>query len=464
VLLAGCLIESGPAARRGADVVISVAPAFSTQATAADIHHYVFKLYRWHTNEPADLAGSYTLPVASGTKAHFADVPPGQYKASAEAFSSTDDTNSITLGGERFSSETATVSGSGVSYSSGSSLAIPMVLTGGGLAPGDGGSDKDIHTYVVNKPLSVAPFTPVASTFIWIPQFTAYQLIVPDHCGGTVRFGIADYMRPAGYWVKTRPSAGVEDIDWARGTFGGFYAGKYEASHDTATAAGHGAGTALKVAGGMPPWVGITWDNAMAVCAAYDSHCALIGDAEWTALAVWPMINGLYVYGNDNNLASSVDASITFRDDTVNAGQTAWTGDGARAGWTGGVNLTAHNGRVSGVYDLVGNAREWTSTVGLSAVDGWLLDTDPSGILPPFTANSVNTLSTEPVLRLLGLPATLGSNDPVNFNQSKANLGTTSTKAMRGGDYQNAAGIWNLYMRPRTSATDNNGFRPILRY
>jgi hypothetical protein len=152
------------------------------------------------------------------------------------------------------------------------------------LAPGDTGNPAVTHDYVTTK-------NDVASTFVWIPVFWAYQLIIPGNCGA-----IGDG-KPVGYWVPTQPTQGVENQDWAREQFGGFYAGKYEASRADAVPGTAGAnyadatagtGSTLKVAQYSVPWTNIDWDTAAQTCLAYDAHAHMMRDDEWTALRLAP--------------------------------------------------------------------------------------------------------------------------------------------------------------------------------
>ena len=53
----------------------------------------------------------------------------------------------------------------------------------------------------------------MASTFVWIPVFMAYQLIVPANCGGD------NTTKPVGYWVAIQPSTGTDStahLTWPR--------------------------------------------------------------------------------------------------------------------------------------------------------------------------------------------------------------------------------------------------------
>ncbi|MBC7545949.1 MAG: hypothetical protein H7338_24740, partial [Candidatus Sericytochromatia bacterium] len=108
-------------------VALQVAAApFQTKAVVADIDHVTLKL--------AATAGGISLPDAvrvqplfgANVDVAFPNVPNGAYKLTAEAFSSTDDSASITRGGANSSTNTASVGSGAVTYSSGTSFALAM--------------------------------------------------------------------------------------------------------------------------------------------------------------------------------------------------------------------------------------------------------------------------------------------------------------------------------------------------
>jgi hypothetical protein len=95
----------------------------------------------------------------------------------------------------------------------------------------------------------------------------------------------------------------------------------------------------------------------MTACADYDPACHLMGDDEWTALAVWSMITGVTVRGNNHYLDDVEAQHIVFTPDPTDPNGRALTGTGRDAGQTFAVatNPTTHTGLVTGVYDLHGN-------------------------------------------------------------------------------------------------------------
>jgi hypothetical protein len=306
----------------------------------------------------------------------------------------------------------------------------------------------------------------VASTFVWIPVFQAYQLIRPDRCG---------YPDQAvGVWVAHPPTSGARDVDWAVETFGGFYAGKFQASRadavpghtETGSGATAGASSTLKVARYCVPWTNVTWDQARTACAAYDAHCHLMADDEWTALAVWSMVHGVTVHGNNSNGADSRDDAVTFLIDPTCGGR-ALTGTGTKAGWSGPVNLTTHTAATDGVYDLTGNVMEWTATLGgAKGSNRYMVNDMETGVSMP-RSGPISTLSTDTRLRRYGVPGSTGTDRRAfggNYFGSNDRLFTVS---MRGGlwNFVSFAGVWSLSLgNARTYSSVYVGFRPVLRF
>ncbi len=334
------------------------------------------------------------------------------------------------------------------------------------LAPDDTGDPTLIHDYVMTK-------SGVDSTFVWIPVFSAYQLIVPGNCGA------AHADKPVGYWVAHKPTAGTQNTDWAEERFGGFYAGKYEASRrdagpgDPVTGVGATAGSegTLKVARYCVPWANLDWDTAALACLAYDAHAHLMRDDEWTALAVWATIHGLTVYGNNNFLRDVDRASVIYIEDptlSVGTNDRALTGSGTDAAWSGTANFTTHSGTTAGVFDLNGNIWEWTETVGLAQTTGNYLVNDITLPVAAPGQNYISALATDPRLRRYGLPgATAGSGTALNGGDYFYKSTSSNKKGIRGGDRadRGSAGLWCLYLSGgRSGFGENVGFRPVLRF
>ncbi|MBU6429292.1 MAG: hypothetical protein KGR26_09800, partial [Cyanobacteria bacterium REEB65] len=357
------------------------------------------------------------------------------------------------------------------------------------MAPDDTGNITQWHIY----PKTVGG---VVSDFVWVPVFTAYQLINPANCG------TAYANDPVGLWVATPPSTGVlapsgtSNGDYASETFGGFYAAQFEASHADAipgnptTGAGATAGSSTTLASRQycVPWTYVNWDQAAQACQAYDGHAHLMQDDEWTALAVWAMIHDLTIFGNNAQTSGSVtygtdsdidNPSVTFAEDptyTVGTGcggggcnVRALTGSGTDSAWASGVNYTTNTGTTNGVYDVDGNLEEWTNTLtwGDSNALGFLdLNDTSTGI--SLTQGSVNSLSTDPRVRRYGVPgSTSGSPAPAFGNDYFYVTATQIEKAIRGGNFDEGdyAGIWELnFSIGRTHIGPAVGFRQCLRY
>jgi formylglycine-generating enzyme required for sulfatase activity len=337
------------------------------------------------------------------------------------------------------------------------------VTVANGLAPDDSGNVAQHHLYT-------KVVAGERSSFVWIPVFSAYQLIVPGNCGPE------HAGRQVGTWVADPPSQGIQEVDWARESFGGFYAGQFEASHaDAAPATPEGVGATagqsqiLKVARQCVPWTQVTWAQAIAACEAYDPHAHLMADDEWTALAVWATIHRIPLGGNDHNLKASDRGDLSFIQDPTTNNPRALTGTGRGLPGTGiGFEATTHTGFTVGVADCIGNVLEWTSTVGRTATGSrWMVDEAIDGTCPP--SGHVLTLETSPGLRRFGLPGSTGGDAAAAFGIGSdflASMGTGRCQTMRGGYWQNGkqAGWWFVFLMEKETANINVGFRPVLRY
>jgi formylglycine-generating enzyme required for sulfatase activity len=338
-------------------------------------------------------------------------------------------------------------------------------------APDDTGDKTVTHDYKVTN-------NNVESTFVWIPEFVAYQIFNPT------RSSTDSSTLPVGAWVR-KPATGSAGTDWASASFGGFYVAKYEASRadaapGTATSsAGATAGTSttLKSARYCVPWTQIDWDEARKVSQAYNPKADLMGDEEWTALAVWASITSESTYsvrGNNSFLRDKDRPDITFVGDPTYGGGRALTGSGASSFWTGDVNLTTHTLTTAGVSDLNGNVFEWTRTLGLDIAEPGIVrigDATASWRAPILGSGYIAALATGSAtdsVQLLGLPTVTGAAPNGYFPTGYFFLNPSSqVKPFRGGSWSGAArsGLWYLALGyPRTYSFADLGFRPVLKY
>ncbi|MBC7544048.1 MAG: hypothetical protein H7338_15090 [Candidatus Sericytochromatia bacterium] len=457
VLAAGC--QTVPAAtpdasRATIDVVIN--PGFTTQAMTTDVHHYVASLYDVSNVRETQYV---VAPFGSTRTVRFDNVPLGTHRVAVEAFGSPGETYNIAESRTTVSGASVTVTDTGILNNQTLTVNLKLVKAGA-KALDDAANPFVVHPYTVVK-------SAVSSDFVWIPPFTAYQLITPANCGGNVRFSIADSARPAGYWVASRPAAGTPGTHWRDRVLGGFYCGKYEASRSNATNAIPGGSSELSVRRIVIPWRAITFHDAVNACRTYHPRCGLINDEEWTAMAVWTQLHNLTVYGNNNgSLQDTDDTAVTFTDDTAVASGAAITGSGNRAGWIAPVNLTTHTGTDDGVYDLNGNVEEWTATVGTTGTSYRIDDAD-SGRPHP-ASNYVTSLATHSLLSTFGLPATTaGAGVPAFGFDRWTTSATSNERAVRGGSWGDVAGagVWCIQMSyAPTAIAGTVGFRPVLRF
>jgi hypothetical protein len=451
-------------------VTVQVMTPMRTQVlpavTAGTVHHYTFRLWTWNGSTLGTMVASGDKVTASPSfSASFSNVPDDTYKITVQAYSNAAGT--IPGSAETPSSNAVTVTGGAVS---GSPLLVSLnlndaqpnqihpVITAipghisadGHLAPNDSTSSMSPHNYTV----TIGGKT---STFVWIPHFTAYQLMLPTTAGYPTKM--------PGTWVTSQPS-GTADVAWRKGDFGGFYVGKYEASHDTASGTSAGSGTTLAVQANVVPWTDVTWDEAAMACLTFpNGH--LMTDEEWTALAVYTQIYGIAVRGNNGNNGTVAwdvdDNTVTFTDDPTENG----TGPGRALTGSGGVK-TSHTGTADGVYDLNGNVAEWTATLSKdNANSNWVVDGQHS-TLPMSTANAyVNGTVIDPLVFRLGVPALGATNAEFGNDRATFNSDTTDKRMIRGGSWVlgTDAGLWSMDgTLARTATNPAVGFRPCLRF
>lgn len=156
--------------------------------------------------------------------------------------------------------------------------------------------------------------------------------------------------------------------DIAGVTFGGFLAGKYQASQPNATPDDDNPDVAdstdpgivpAATRAGVPPWRYITFHQARKACANLGLGWHLITSFEWASLALWSQMNGTQPHGNNKNVNPPAD--IDYPTETALLDR---AGNARNAGWYPclcgtGPNTWAHNHGADGVFDLNGNMWEW---------------------------------------------------------------------------------------------------------
>ncbi|MBM3260216.1 MAG: hypothetical protein FJY99_10770 [Candidatus Sericytochromatia bacterium] len=326
----------------------------------------------------------------------------------------------------------------------------------GRLAPDDKGPVDRHHDYFFGHDGTF-------SQFVWIPRFTAYQLLEPARAGHPGK--------PVGYWVEGKP-VGEAGVVWSSEEFGGFYAAKFEASRldavpgEVGSGAGATAGTSsrAKVARRCVPWATVDYDESMAACALMGLHAHMMHDEEWTALAVWALIHGVEVRGNNRLGVDADEPGIAFLTDPTNELRTL-TGTGRNPDWPTEVNTTSHTGLEDGVLDLNGNVNEWTQELHVDEAYQMLILDVPTGLEAPGKGYVVG-LATDPRFRRYGLPITANGSSTW-FSGDFFNRQKVDTRAMRGGTWgdEDRSGLWNTYLNClRTFRLPNGGFRPCLTY
>ncbi len=114
---------------------------------------------------------------------------------------------------------------------------------------------------------------------------------------------------------------------------------------------------------GMNPATNLTIDTASAACKAKGAGWHLMTNAEWAAIALWCKKNGFMPRGNNNYGKDHVATHESGRLVNSSSLDKILTGTGP-ASW-------AHDGTVSGIYDLNGNVSEVVE--GLRLVNGKIL-------------------------------------------------------------------------------------------
>lgn len=108
----------------------------------------------------------------------------------------------------------------------------------------------------------------------------------------------------------------------------------------------------------------INFDNALLACKQNGPGWHLMTNAEWAALALWSKVNNLMPRGNTNYSVSSDAAyeyaipSYYYKVGEITYKGRTYTGTGPRT-W-------AHNGKLSGIFEMCGNVWDWVGGMRLN--------------------------------------------------------------------------------------------------
>lgn len=231
-----------------------------------------------------------------------------------------------------------------------------------------------------------------------------------------------------------------------------FCVAKYEAKNV--------AGKAVSQVSGLP-WINVTQTSAASLSSAACSGCHLITEAEWLTIAQnvlnvpgnWSggSVGSGYIYSghSDTSPADSLAASSDDSNGYYSTGDTAPSGQRR--------TLTLSNGEV--IWDLAGNAAEWTSgqTSGGQPGASGVAWRDWSGIA------GTGSLTPNP-FPSYGTPAASGWNNAKGIGMVLSDSSQSGLRGfLRGGRwaYNSYAGVFALvlYSAPSDTSTGYVGFR-----
>ena len=223
----------------------------------------------------------------------------------------------------------------------------------------------------------------------------------------------------------------------------------------------------------MTPKTSINYDNARALCKAAGSNFDMMGNWDWSAVAMWCVANGFQPRGNSDYGRSHANRWETGRlvDGALELGAPDAFGKTTLTG--SGPNHWRHDDSMFGIADLVGNVWEWNA--GFKLVGGVAHIAPDNGIyteeqyldtgFSPAIANPWSNTSSAgaPAILKQALIVPSAAQSPVGYGSSVVD---GERLPLRGGyrAYGGDVGLGALNLsNERTNTRSSLGFRPIFR-